>query len=302
MELFKPHLPCDSKTLRKVYLRLALQYHPDKRREVCPSEATELFQTISAAYESLLETGGQAEIRRVKSPLAAAAELGDLDELRRLLNEDLSLVDAPDDVGITPLMFAAAGGCVDAAKLLVLRGADVNARNPINWSVILYGALGNHAEMVQCLAEMGAKVCPHALILTAYTGNDRSLQVMLTLADATSVRTESGRTLLHLACEGLCFLKNRSEQHANCVRLLIQHGIPLDARDPEGRTCLHAFVADRRWRTQNFEHSAPHMAILEELCLAGANVSAEDLSGESPMEMATSAGLSRVRETLLAFA
>lgn len=324
-DLFRAHLPCDTKGLRKVYLQLALKYHPDKCEEEERTVATQLFQAIAAAYEALLspEPGTRSEpVRRVKSALAAAAELGDVEELRRLLSTlPAASVNEPDDVGITPLMFAAAGGCVEAARVLVEHGAAIDALNPINWSVMLYAGLGNHADMVAWLVSTGGVVCEHDLILTAYTGNSESLCVMLAAYDSigsvAGIRTnESGKTLLHLACEGLCFLKSSAEQHAACVRLLLKHRVPPDAVDPLGRTCLQDFVADRRWHTpQNFvagrerrwqtkpfEASIPHMAVLEELCLAGASVSRQDAAGESAISLATAAGLSRVREVLLGFA
>merc|ERR1719215_1544123 len=51
MDLFNIHLPCDAARLRRVYLRLALQYHPDKSAESDRPLATQLFQAIAAAYE-----------------------------------------------------------------------------------------------------------------------------------------------------------------------------------------------------------------------------------------------------------
>ena len=78
--LFEPFLPCDASQLRKVYLRLALRFHPDKLPEAERLAATELFQAIGAVYEALLRPLGGRRPKRVKSQVAAAAELGDLKE------------------------------------------------------------------------------------------------------------------------------------------------------------------------------------------------------------------------------
>merc|ERR1719235_1628053 len=105
MDLFSSHMPCDAAKLRRVYLRLALQYHPDKSLEKDRTLATQLFQAIAAAYEGLLESlqedGASAGMKaRVKSPVAAAAELGDVEELRRLLQECPARANEKDDLGV----------------------------------------------------------------------------------------------------------------------------------------------------------------------------------------------------------
>ncbi|CAK0853359.1 unnamed protein product [Prorocentrum cordatum] len=292
-----------------VYLRLALQYHPDKRPASDRERATRLFQAIAAAYEELLQTresGGSAANQRVKSPVAAAAELGDLEELTRLLKERPDRANEADDLGVYPLMFAAAGGCVEAAELLLEFGADVHAKNPIKWSVLLYAALGNHAEMVRFLVGCGATVTDHELILAAYTGNPGSLQALLELYEgsAAEVRTdESRKTLLHLACEGLCFLRHSAERHAACVDLALRWRVPVDAAEPRrGRTALQDLVGDPRWRTRSLENSAAHLAAVERLCAAGASVAAEDPGGASALSLASEGRLPRVREALLCYA
>ena len=78
--MFEPFLPCDAAQLRKVYLRLALLYHPDKLPPAERGAATALFQAIAAVYEALLRPLGGRRPKRVKSQVAAAAELGDLKE------------------------------------------------------------------------------------------------------------------------------------------------------------------------------------------------------------------------------
>lgn len=311
MDLFSDHLPCDAGQLRRVYLRLALRYHPDKSPEGKRSLATELFQAIAAAYEELLNSieGDAAEtgIRtRVKSPVAAAAELGDLDELRRLLEELPARANECDDLGVYPLMFAAAGGCTAGAELLLEFKADIHARNPIGWSVLLYASLGDHVAMVCWLVKQGAWVRSHELVLTAYTGNSESLAALLDLFEgsAAEVRSnESKKTLLHLAVEGMCFLKRSAQKHAACVDALLQHQVPVDFAEPAyGRTCLQNYLDDVRWKARQFQASSAHMYVVEQLCKHGASMSLEDFKGNSAMSIAAAQGLDRVREMLFMYA
>mmetsp|Transcript_2662 Transcript_2662/g.10348 ORF Transcript_2662/g.10348 Transcript_2662/m.10348 type:complete len:300 (+) Transcript_2662:1840-2739(+) len=299
--------------MRRAYLRLALQYHPDKRPECERVASTELFQAIAAAYEELCESanrdaGGEASSRppRVKSPVAAAAELGDLEELRRLLEGRPDRASEPDDLGIIPLMFAAAGGCPGAAEMLLDFGADLHARNPIGWSVLLYAALGNHAAMVNFLVERGAQVSVNDMVIASFTGNPGGFEALAAGYDGSicDVRTDQSRkTLLHLAVEGMCFLKHSAERHAACVGLALRLKVPVDALEPKsGRTCLQEYIADVRWRTRALENSKVHMEVVEQLCLHGASVAAEDASGQSALSLASEMGLMRVREILLSYA
>lgn len=309
-ELFALHQARDAAELRRVYLRLALQYHPDKHLEENRVAATQLFQAIAAAYEELLaksDPHGEGHSRqRVKSPVAAAAELGDLEELRRLLEANPLLVNEVDDLGVFPLMFAAAGGCIAAVEMLLEFGADLHAQNPIKWSVLLYASLQHHPEMVRFLVGRGLSVTDHVLILAAYTGNPRSLEALLELykGSVPNLRTEqSKKTLLHLACEGMCFLRHSAERHAECIELCLRWQIPVNATDPQTRrTCLQDYVGDVRWKTRGFENSLAHMGVLEKLCMAGAAVTAEDIEGNSALSLASSAGLTHVRQILFSYA
>lgn len=315
MRLFEP-VPKNPAELRKTYLRLALRYHPDKCPEEDRHQATQLFQAIAAVYEDLLkgEQCGclkteQARLRRVKTQVAAAAELGDLKELRRLLEEMPSRAVEEDFLGVCPLMFAAASGCVEAAEILLEYGATVSVKTLLKWSVLLYATLGGHVKMVQWLVAHGADITEHEVALAAFTGNAATLEALLELNPGTveslrpDIRTDLGqKSLLHLACEGLLFLKSSAENHAKCIDHLLRWQAPVDELEHRlGRTCLQTLVADSRWKTKNFENSPMHMYAVTRLCEAGANVRFEDNQGDSAVSLATSAGLLCLRELLLAY-
>merc|ERR1712144_173784 len=78
--------------------------------------------------------------------------------------------DEEDDNGATPLMFAARGGFVEAAKLLVGHGANVHARTPIGWSTLTWAGLGDQGPMVRWLVEQGVKEAEEELELVAFAG------------------------------------------------------------------------------------------------------------------------------------
>lgn len=314
-ELFASHLPCDEGQLRRVYLRLALRYHPDKWPAEEQQAATELFQAIGSVYDELQRPFGKRLARRVKSPVAAAAELGDLDELRRLLQDRPASGWEEDENGTYPLMFAAKGGSVEAVRMLLGHGADLHVCNRLGWSVIAYAALSDHYELVHWLVARGARVTKHELILAAYTGSLPGLQALCELfGDAGSVaelRTDSsdktggaGKTLLHLVCEGMCHLKrDRPDAYKGSVDLLLRCGVPVDVVEPgQGRTCLHCFLGNDAWQEYGFEHTPAYLAVVEKLCQAGASPVLVNARGQSAFSLAEAYGLRRVEGILHKYA
>lgn len=304
--LFAPFLPCDGLSqLRKAYLRLALKYHPDKLPKAQRDAATALFQAIAAVYEELLKPFGGKLPKRIKTAVAAAAELGDAQELERLLRELPSRANEEDYVGVSPLMFAAKGGCIEAAELLLSYGADVHFETPFGWSVLVYAALSNQGPMVRWLVAKGARVTPHELELAAFGGYELGLAPLLELyrGSITELRTEaSGHSLMHLVCLGILNLpKSNPERYLICASLLIDQGVPLDVQDKRGRTCLQLVAGHPNWEERGFEGSKAHLEIVERLCIAKADPRKSDRHGNSALSLARRRGLRRVEEVLLKF-
>lgn len=303
-KLFEEHLPCDDTRLRRVYLQLALRYHPDKWPVEIRKEATELFQAISNVYENLTRPMGRL-VKRVKCPVAAAAELGDLAELERLLKFQASKADEEDDVGATPLMFAARGGCVEAARLLVQHGANVHARNVIGWSTLTWAGLGDQESMVRWLVGQGVKVTEEELELVGFAGCANALAALLELFEGSvaSHRTDTnGSSLLHLVCYGILNLpRDMPERYLACVDLLLAVNVPIDAKDKRGRTCLQLLVGHENWMLHQLQESPTHLKMVELLCIAGANPVARGPQGNSALSLAESLGLYQVKDVLCRF-
>ncbi len=103
-------------------------------------------------------------VRGSPQALVAAAEAGDLAALRRML-EAGTPVDGRDGRQRTALLAATQANRIDAARLLIERGANVNVNhvNRLGWTALLEAIiLGDggaaHTEIVRLLVAGGADV------------------------------------------------------------------------------------------------------------------------------------------------
>lgn len=142
----------------------------------------------------------------VLDPFEAAA-FGEVRRLGELVADDSASVDARSGDGFTPLHLAAFFGHVDAARVLMAHGADVNARGTgwMTGTALHSAASARHAEVVGSLLEAGAD--PNArqsggwIPLHAAARNGDSVSVALLLAagsDPAAVNDE-GTSVLEMA-------------------------------------------------------------------------------------------------------
>src|SRR5258708_10666237 len=89
-------------------------------------------------------------------PVAVAAIADAADTVRRLIADGHSREDAGED-GITPVMWAARYGAVNAMAALLDAGADANARDRNNgWTPLLHAIHTHRPDAVRLLLEGGA--------------------------------------------------------------------------------------------------------------------------------------------------
>ena len=113
-------------------------------------------------------------------PLHAAIQAGHSDILRTLLEHWMSTygADGRDPHGMTALMYAAAGGDTDIARVLIDNGAPVNGASDIGISALMFAAEWGHVDIVAMLlgegAEKGLVSVYNDTALTLAEGNGHS--------------------------------------------------------------------------------------------------------------------------------
>lgn len=147
----------------------------------------------------------------MSAELFSAAKSGDTEALRRLIAAGVSPNSANDE-GQTPLHIAAVEGHLGAVQALIDSGADVNARDAMQWTPIFKAAYNHeqdtgYAPVVKALVDAGADVNARIgfgltpLMLAAGGGEGAVCEVLLNAGADALATNEAGRSALQMAKE-----------------------------------------------------------------------------------------------------
>ena len=211
--------------------------------------------------------------------LHRAALEGQTTQAEQLLNNGAD-VNERNSAGYTPLHLAAVKGRLEMAELLLDRGAEINAPEGLGLTPLHLAVQNGQPEMVALLVTRfantelkgkafgmtGEAVTP--LHLAAVLGYAASARVLIEQgkADLESRTGFTEHTPLHSAAES---------DHVEMVKLLLDSGAQVDARDTYSETPLHYAARE----------GAVESARL--LIAAGADVNAKNESGSTPLSFAT---------------
>jgi ankyrin repeat protein len=200
------------------------------------------------------------------------------EQVLQLLLDSGANIDSRHRDGETELYFAAVNE-LPYTQLLLRLGADPNALTNSGETPLFAAQLGGHADIVELLVANGADVdIQNAEGSSPLHGAVIAAQYPIALALVSSganleLRTNDGTTPLMLAVSG------REAEHGELVRLLLQSGAdPNATRSRDGARALHMAACWDKHETSR------------ELVLAGAEINARTLEGETPLDIAIDEG------------
>jgi ankyrin repeat protein len=207
-----------------------------------------------------------------------AAQNGDLEAVKSILERDPGQIEALNANKSTPLIVAASQGHIRVIAFLLDKGADIQAVNAWGGTALLAAIVGGHSEAANLLIEKGADVNTPSrfgppLHLAVNRGNVDIIQKLIGAgADIDAVNASSGWTALHMAA-----VAGRYE----AAKVLVENGIDLNILDKRGAAALHyALLSSTR--------DAAKVALL--LLNHGAEFNTAMIDGNTPLLIAVKAG------------
>lgn len=232
-----------------------------------------------------------------------------------LLDSDPSLLELHDEQEMTPLNLAALNGNAEIARLLIERGADIQAGDADNSQPIHCAAISGNVAIAEMLLESGANINEQdnngatALMFAAGPGRTEMVRFLLERGCDTGLRnnrgvpaiffagtpeiaalilgkganvnaqTNDGDTPLHSAA---------SRGRVELAKFLLRSGADVNARNNAGITPLFCFGGDSA------------LAVVRVLIEHGADVNHRNEEGARPLHSAAATGSIEIAELLLA--
>lgn len=168
-----------------------------------------LSAVLLAAYHQEPEIAHMLAERRDDLTVFEAAAVGDVNALAWILQAQPEAINTVAEDGFSPLGLAAFFGHLEAARLLIERGANVNKASENNMKVMpLHSAVaGQHLEMARLLLEHGGQVNAAQqdgftpLHGAAQNGQMEMVELLLAHDADAKISTADGKTAADIAKE-----------------------------------------------------------------------------------------------------
>jgi ankyrin repeat protein len=205
-------------------------------------------------------------------PIFAPTFHGDVAAVKRLLDEDSTLVEIRDAKDLTPLHVAASRGQSEVAQLLLDRGADVHGPSDDDqWTPLVYAAYRGHLEVTKVLIENGAGVTADDGNPIHYSGQRKHKDICRLLVEHGAiddlVDSDDG-DVLNL------FRAAYSYDSDTVKEILSRRPELVDSKDIHGRTALHEACTQGDTKT------------VRAMLKCGADLSIQDANGQTPADRA----------------
>jgi len=206
----------------------------------------------------------RARSKRGFTPLLFAAQQGDVESGRLLLQAGADVNDRSAIDRKTALVVAAASGSRDFCALLLDKGANPDLADDGGFTALHYAAMaGNGADIVRALLAQGAQRNPRTtkdsreyvyagvnltgatpLFLAASRGHVETVRALLAAGADPFVTTEKGTLPLHVASWGGSpyagdWTEDEKKNLLEVTRLLVERGSDVNSTGEHGWTALH---------------------------------------------------------------
>ncbi|KAI9310141.1 hypothetical protein BX666DRAFT_2011308 [Dichotomocladium elegans] len=170
----------DTESVRKLYENMTLdemsQHMAENYRELSRVLQNQLISTSSSSSESTpsdidetedneslverTDIDAETKQRKMNKLFARAVSSGQTDRVAQLLTDPdfrkFIDINAKDEDGTTPLIYAACFGKVDIAQMLLEAGAKTDIQDASGWSALMWATTNHHGNIVKVLMDYGA--------------------------------------------------------------------------------------------------------------------------------------------------
>jgi len=212
-----------------------------------------------------------------------ATESGDTDVLRGLLAAGASTEATDKRYGYTALMLAAYRRNQGVVRLLIEKGADVNAAAPDGHNALIAASNGGRDKIMGLLLEAKARVESSntngitPLMAACLNGHRKAASMLIAKGADVNARSVHGDTALMIAA---------FQGHVEIARLLVQSGAKINDQNGQGHTALFGAAYGNQPGT---------VGLLLEL---GADPNVKSKDGETPLGVASAKGHAKIVELL----
>ena len=258
------------------------------------------------AFQVLIENGADPSLKGYRgfSLLHCAAQGGNPSIINKLLSLGLDIDSRSDLFYRTPLMHAAADGKQSAFEMLIQNGADPSLKDHSHQNLLHFAAQGGDITIINKLLSLGLDINSKSLpgetplMHAAVDGKQSAFEMLIQNGADPFLKDNDGSSLLHHASNG---------GNTSIIDKLLSLGLDVDSRSSFGTPLMYAAEwpqpiafhmlmqngADPLLKDKDGS-SLLHCAakggstsIINELLSRGLEIDSKDLSGKTPLTIAT---------------
>jgi len=240
-----------------------------------------IFAVCAGIYVSKIEAKNK-RIREERQTdikdLITVAGVGQVETVKLLIDKGAD-IEAKSNDGLTALICAAGAGQVETVKLLIDRGADIEAKNNDGLTVLMCAASMGQTETVELLLNKGADI--------EAKNKDKANATALICAAAMG-QTETVKLLINKGAEigANALMAAASNGQTKTVELLLNKGVDIEAKNNDG------------WTALMFAISEGHTETVALLLDKGADTNIITSEGETALSMAEGKGFAKITTLL----